>query len=190
MTDRNYKTIGNIEFIPFRYQGQYHDIETGLYYNRFRYYDPTTGNYIQQDPIRLQGGNPTLYAYVADTNGWVDPFGLDRCNVFNVPEDYLNEALRQQGLNTAPDELKQPWTHNGFKYEVRIHEGDTRYTSAKTIYRVSRQQILPPGSPPGTQGTGTFYLGTDAQWYHTSVLKPNNPLYNRNAAQITHIPLP
>jgi RHS repeat-associated protein len=36
---------------PFRYQGQYEDSETGLYYNRFRYYDLDTGNYLSQDPI-------------------------------------------------------------------------------------------------------------------------------------------
>ena len=40
---------------PFRYQGQYEDPETGLYYNRFRYYDPQAGGYIYQDPIRLAG---------------------------------------------------------------------------------------------------------------------------------------
>nr|WP_306305908.1 RHS repeat-associated core domain-containing protein [Prevotella aurantiaca] len=38
-------------FIPFKYQGQYEDAETGLYYNRFRYYDPNAGSYISQDPI-------------------------------------------------------------------------------------------------------------------------------------------
>ncbi len=31
---------------PFRYQGQYEDTETGLYYNRFRYYDPEAGQYL------------------------------------------------------------------------------------------------------------------------------------------------
>jgi RHS repeat-associated protein len=61
---------------PFRYQGQYEDVETGLYYNRFRYYDPNIGNYLSQDPIGLAGGNPTLYGYVGDTNSWVDVFGL------------------------------------------------------------------------------------------------------------------
>ena len=50
-------------FIPFKYQGQYEDAETGLYYNRFRYYDPSSDNYISQDPIGLAGGNPTLYGY-------------------------------------------------------------------------------------------------------------------------------
>ena len=63
---------------PFRYQGQYEDEETGLYYNRFsRYYDPNTGGYISHDPIGLAGNNPTLYWYVSDTNMWVDILGLD-----------------------------------------------------------------------------------------------------------------
>ena len=62
---------------PFRFQGQYADEETGLYYNRFRYYDPNTGNYLNQDPIGLAGGNPTLYGYVFDPNTQIDPFGLD-----------------------------------------------------------------------------------------------------------------
>ena len=60
---------------PFRYQGQYEDEETGLYYNRFRYYSPETGNYISQDPIRLNGGNPTLYGYVHNPVLWIDIFG-------------------------------------------------------------------------------------------------------------------
>ncbi|QPA56734.1 RHS repeat-associated core domain-containing protein [Lysinibacillus sphaericus] len=42
--------------MPFRYQGQYEDEETGLYYNRFRYYSPTEGMYTQKDPIGLKGG--------------------------------------------------------------------------------------------------------------------------------------
>ncbi|MBL0341136.1 MAG: RHS repeat-associated core domain-containing protein [Bacteroidetes bacterium] len=41
---------------PFRYPGQYEDEETGLYYNRFRYYDADEGTYVSQDPIGLMGG--------------------------------------------------------------------------------------------------------------------------------------
>ena len=44
---------------PFRYPGQYADVETGLYYNRFMYYDPVAGQYISQDSTGLAGGNPT-----------------------------------------------------------------------------------------------------------------------------------
>lgn len=64
-------------FIPFLYQGQYFDFETGLCYNRFRYYSPETGLYISQDPIGLAGNNPNFYAYVENSNWWVDVFGLD-----------------------------------------------------------------------------------------------------------------
>lgn len=67
---------GNRSSLPFRFQGQYEDAETGLYYNRFRYYAPEEGLYISQDPVRLLGGNKTLYAYVEDTNAYVDVFGL------------------------------------------------------------------------------------------------------------------
>ncbi|QPQ35186.1 RHS domain-containing protein [Lysinibacillus sp. JNUCC-52] len=73
---------GEKDFIPFRYQGQYEDIEIGLYYNRFRYYDPEQGNYTQIDPIGLAGGNPTLYGYVYNPNSWIDPFGL--ANEFQI----------------------------------------------------------------------------------------------------------
>ena len=40
---------------PIRMQGQHYDEESGLYYNRHRYYDPTLGRYITQDPIGLLG---------------------------------------------------------------------------------------------------------------------------------------
>ncbi|THU38462.1 type IV secretion protein Rhs [Niastella caeni] len=66
---------GEKNFIPFRYQGQYADEETGLHYNRFRYYSPEEGTFIAQDPIGLQGGL-ALYAYVNDPNAWVDILGL------------------------------------------------------------------------------------------------------------------
>jgi RHS repeat-associated protein len=60
---------------PFKYQGQYEDEETGLYYNRFRYYDPSIGAYLSQDPIGLAGGN-RFYEYSFNTNLIIDPLGL------------------------------------------------------------------------------------------------------------------
>ena len=67
---------GDRSLVPFRYQGQYEDEETGLYYNRFRYYSPEMGMYISSDPIGLAGNNPTLYGYVSDVNTWLDLWGL------------------------------------------------------------------------------------------------------------------
>lgn len=60
---------------PLRLQGQYEDGETGLYFNRNRYYDPITGTYISADPLGLEAGvNPYLFA--RNTLGWIDPLGL------------------------------------------------------------------------------------------------------------------
>lgn len=59
-----------------RLPGQYFDRETGLHYNYFRDYDPTTGRYIEADPIGLEGG-VNLYTYVGgDPMGQIDPNGL------------------------------------------------------------------------------------------------------------------
>ncbi|GLQ45656.1 type IV secretion protein Rhs [Dyella lipolytica] len=62
--------------LNLRYLGQYFDVETGLVYNGYRNYDPTTGRYIESDPIGLSGGANT-YAYVdGDPVGHTDPLGL------------------------------------------------------------------------------------------------------------------
>ena len=75
-------------FIPFLQAGQYYDIEIGLAYNRFRYYDPSTGTYISQDPIGLRSGQPNIYAYVRDPNGSIDFFGLaPKCAVRKATEE-------------------------------------------------------------------------------------------------------
>ncbi|WP_083817079.1 RHS repeat-associated core domain-containing protein [Halomonas sp. TD01] len=52
-----------------------HDEESGLHYNRHRYYDPKQGRYISQDPIGFNGGT-NLYGYVTNQTGMVDPLGL------------------------------------------------------------------------------------------------------------------
>jgi RHS repeat-associated protein len=63
---------------PLRFQGQYFDHETGLHYNRFRYYDPEIGRFISKDPIGLQGGL-NLHSYAPNPVQWVDPLGLANC---------------------------------------------------------------------------------------------------------------
>ena len=78
----HYKTYGNVarqevEEVEnnLRFQGQYFDEETGLHYNRHRYYNPGTGQFISQDPIGLLGG-VNCYQYAPNPVHWVDPFGL------------------------------------------------------------------------------------------------------------------
>jgi len=60
---------------PIRFQGQYWDEETGLHYNRYRYFDPISGRFVSEDPIKLRGGL-NLQLYAANAILWVDPLGL------------------------------------------------------------------------------------------------------------------
>ncbi|ABC30503.1 Rhs family protein [Hahella chejuensis KCTC 2396] len=77
-----YKAYGNLALQdvedvqnPLRFQGQYYDEETGLHYNRRRYYDPSAARFINQDPVGLLGGDNN-YQYAPNPTGWVDPYGL------------------------------------------------------------------------------------------------------------------
>jgi RHS repeat-associated protein len=61
--------------MPLRFPGHYHDPETGLHYNRFRYFSPELGRYLQSDPAGLEGGI-NLYAYPTDPLTDADIDGL------------------------------------------------------------------------------------------------------------------
>ncbi|MBS9431041.1 RHS repeat-associated core domain-containing protein, partial [Photorhabdus akhurstii] len=65
-----------------RFAGQLFDEESGLFYNRFRYYLPEAACYLSPDPLGLNGG-PNPYAYVHNPANWIDPLGLAGC-----PTDY------------------------------------------------------------------------------------------------------
>jgi RHS repeat-associated protein len=62
-----------------RYAAREFDSETGLYYNRARYYDPVLRRFVSEDPIGLAGGI-NFFAYAANNPvTFVDPFGLWEC---------------------------------------------------------------------------------------------------------------
>ncbi|MGL5386823.1 MAG: RHS repeat-associated core domain-containing protein [Serratia sp. (in: enterobacteria)] len=84
---------------PLRFQGQYHDVESGLHYNRYRYYSPETARFITPDPIGLAGGlNQTQY--VPNPTGWVDPLGLA-----SVPGGCPPNSDIQAGVKTGEPEI-------------------------------------------------------------------------------------
>ena len=61
--------------------------ETGLHYNRFRYFDPDLGMFTTRDPIGLMGGN-NVFQYAPNPVGWVDPFGLKNKKCVDTPDDH------------------------------------------------------------------------------------------------------
>jgi RHS repeat-associated protein len=98
---------------PLRFQGQYFDHETGLHYNRHRYYDPQTGRFISKDPIGLAGGL-NLHAYAPNPVTWVDPLGLDN---YDKIQDKIEE-IRNDGVGVRPGGVKAEVGKVELKYEI------------------------------------------------------------------------
>ena len=67
---------------PFRYCGEYYDTETGFIYLRNRYYNPSTGRFISEDPIK-DGTNWYVYCGSDPVNRW-DPSGLDSYIIYDI----------------------------------------------------------------------------------------------------------
>ncbi|GDF54398.1 type IV secretion protein Rhs [Escherichia coli] len=89
---------------PYRLPGQQYDEESGLYYNRNRYYNPLLGRYITQDPIGLAGGW-SLYAY--PVNG-IDPLGLSPADVALMrKKEQLNHQRAWDILSDTYDDMKR-----------------------------------------------------------------------------------
>lgn len=110
----------NIDF-RFGYTGREFDEETGQYYYRARYYDAAVGQFINQDPIGLNGGDVNLYRYVLnDPTNATDPSGLipirqllgsDPTRYSGLPpwverQDSYDEQQRQWALQIVKNNAK------------------------------------------------------------------------------------
>ena len=110
----------------------------------------------------------------------------------SVPQAYLDEALCQQGLTTAPPgALKQKWTEGGYDYEVRVHPANPTHGKSGSIYRVGRRS---KAVDEFGQGSGWEFMDRDGAWHAEKTLKPGKPgspnsSYNETAAEATHISL-
>ncbi|WP_406850010.1 RHS repeat-associated core domain-containing protein [Chromobacterium phragmitis] len=89
---------------PFRFQGQYHDDESGLHYNRYRYYDPEIGRFISRDPIGLMGGINT-HNYAPNSIQWVDPLGLWAAGAKYKYKYGPNGEIRSATAKIRPEDL-------------------------------------------------------------------------------------
>lgn len=120
---------GDRALVPFRYQGQYEDAETGLYYNRFRYYSPEMGMYISSDPIGLAGNNPTLYGYVQD--------------------EYMARYFRSRNNSKQSRRIRKrnhskKWLQNQFPNAEILSERYLKDVNGKSVYDVvtdSRRRV-------------------------------------------------
>jgi RHS repeat-associated protein len=104
-------TTGEDTACPWRWPGQYEDAETGLHYNRFRYYDPLSGWYLSKDPLGLVGGLDP-WAYPANPLCWMDPLGL--IQEIQAPYDAnpLSDGYREYVRNLTPEALSAAGSSN------------------------------------------------------------------------------
>jgi RHS repeat-associated protein len=110
--------------------GQYCDRETGLYYNRHRYYDPKIGSYVNQDPIRWRGGI-NYYSYPVNPTARKDPLGLDATATQLGQEITIDVNIGLQGVQATPvlaaqwqNSINSIWNAKKWKYRnctVRIN---------------------------------------------------------------------
>ncbi|MBY7411074.1 RHS repeat domain-containing protein, partial [Escherichia coli] len=107
-----------------RLPGQQYDEESGLYYNRHRYYDPLLGRYITQDPIGLKGGW-NFYQYPLNPVINVDPQGLVDINLY--PESDL--------IHSVADEINIPgvFTIGGHGTPTSIESATRSIMTAKDL---------------------------------------------------------
>ena len=158
-----YKSYGNLAIDyqtvpqPLRLPGQYFDEESGLHYNRYRYYDPHCARYISQDPIGLAGGE-NAYSYVANPITWIDPLGLNEVcpgteagkgttgttQAGNQILNYVDEPPFNPAGTTG---AAQPWSIKGrVKYVQLPTKGKIRFIPAETY---SPTNPLPRGPNNG-----------------------------------------
>lgn len=94
-----------------RFQGQYFDEETGLHYNRYRYYSPYVGRFVSKDPIGLLGGF-NVYSYAPNPITKIDPLGLKQGG-YSCPD-----AAAKAALNSAnPKSIRLNREYGGLIYE-------------------------------------------------------------------------
>ncbi|MEQ9846689.1 RHS repeat-associated core domain-containing protein, partial [Pectobacterium brasiliense] len=130
------------------FAGQYRDTESGLCYNRFRYYDPAGGCYVSPDPIGVLGGENN-YGYVQNPNTWVDPLGLRKCSTgYKSADDAGRAALTKYN----PMSIFKNREYGGIIFKAK--DGSYGYTrgrlgSGRTAPTFKESSAgLPKGSTP------------------------------------------
>ncbi|WP_032591998.1 RHS repeat domain-containing protein, partial [Bacteroides fragilis] len=156
---------GNKGMIPFLFQGQYYDRETGLAYNRFRYYSPQMGMYVSQDPIGLGGGILNLYGYVDDTNVWIDSFGLDWNYVLiNSKENVFYSGRASDNANLSDVARRHAGTKGA---------DGTRFGNGDTLVQITKPQITSYAAARGVEQFGIMNSSTPLLGYRSTNVRGN-----------------
>lgn len=148
---------------PFRFQGQYVDEESGLYYNRFRYYEPRIGSYMSQDPIGLKSGILAIYRYVNSTNIALDILGLSHAYKLKKA---MENAYRPVAAGQTPHHIVQLNRNNEYVNRSkavleRCHIGINDAENGVALWGTANSQVTQSGHPgrEAARTTGTYHAG-------------------------------
>ncbi|MDH5859287.1 RHS repeat-associated core domain-containing protein, partial [Lampropedia aestuarii] len=146
----------------------YYDAETGLHYNRFRYYDPDCGRFVSQDPIGLYGGD-NLYQYAPNPVYWIDPYGLS-CLYRGVHAKHpaLNDAKNGKVSPANPNAKLTPEQHAAGGLT-----GDSQYVSWTPIKKIALDHAnkFGPGGVLLEVPAGAPKLGETWSWAWSDINK-------------------
>ncbi len=93
---------------PIRYPGQYADEETGLCYNRYRFYDPEVGLYISPDPVGLQGGLGAFEYARSNPLRMIDTEGMDvRATITGTAGTHSSTSGQKYNPDKSPVKLHE-----------------------------------------------------------------------------------
>jgi RHS repeat-associated protein len=128
---------------PFRYTAREFDSETGLYYYRARYYDPSGGRFLAEDPIRWFGGGPNFYDYVQNRPvDWVDPLGLQALSYSAIAN-----LVAQNNRSGQSDDLIICVIYKESSFNPKSHASTS---SAQGLMGVENGAAKDMGAAPGT----------------------------------------
>lgn len=166
---------------PLQFSGREFDQQTGLYFNRARYYDPNAGRFISEDPIAFEGGiNFYEYAYNSPTN-LRDPSGRSAAATWPLAEGLggvicvgsgVCETVVVVGGVVVGVAATGYLVYNWYESRDRGHADPIPYPGTRNPGQCDKEpgkcNPCPPDSPywdqPGNAHGGT--AGVHYHWYH------------------------
>ena len=133
--------INESELQPFKFQGQSLDVETGLHYNRFRYYDSDVGMFISRDPIGLLGGL-NVFAYAPNPVHWIDPWGLNPCHEVKNNKTHQDFDSRREALRQAKRDAGIPNSQVPVVRKVDLEDGYNNKVLDKNFQPVQSREYI------------------------------------------------
>ncbi|WP_408675121.1 RHS repeat-associated core domain-containing protein [Xenorhabdus szentirmaii] len=186
----------NAELNPgLKFAGQWLDDESGLVYNRFRYYSPVASCYLTTDPIGLLGGgNP--YAYVSNPTGQIDPLGLASCplkDIFNDVDKWSLSKIGERQKGMIRDKLPVTKERSSkLNKKMREHFSDNERALIKEWEKQTGNTW--PTLANGKRATPHHVIplkngGTNEWWNLIPVKHPHTgTIHGTGSALRTHIP--